>query len=87
MALYVVQHGRCLPKTEDPEKGLSAEGKSDTVRIAAVAKGYAVTVSRIIHSGKKRARETADLFAEALAPPEGTVVRDGMNPLSRGSRG
>lgn len=81
MALYVVQHGKCLPKTEDPEKGLSADGKRDTVRIAAVAKGYAVAVSRIAHSGKKRARETAELFADALSPPDGIEVRSGMNPL------
>jgi phosphohistidine phosphatase len=81
MALYVVQHGKCLPKTEDPEKGLSVDGKRDTERIAAVAKGYAVTVSRIAHSGKKRARETAVLFADALSPPEGIEVRSGMHPL------
>ena len=81
MALYVVQHGKCLPKTEDPEKGLSADGKNETVRIAAVAKGYAVKVSRIVHSGKKRARETAELFADALSPSEGIEVRSGMNPL------
>jgi phosphohistidine phosphatase len=81
MVLYVVQHGSCLPKSEDPEKGLSADGKSETVRIAAVAKGYAVKVSRIAHSGKKRARETAELFAEALSPPGGIEVRRGMNPL------
>ena len=81
MALYVVQHGRCLPKSEDPQKGLSADGKSETMRIAAVAKGYAVKVSRIAHRGKNRARETAELFAEALSPPGGIEVLRGMNPL------
>jgi phosphohistidine phosphatase len=81
MALYVVQHGKCLSKTDDPEKGLSAEGKMDTERIAAVAKDYAVKVSRIAHSGKKRARETAERFAQAISPPEGIETRSGMNPL------
>jgi phosphohistidine phosphatase len=81
MALYVVQHGKSLPKTEDPEKGLSSEGKQETERIAGVAKGYGVNVSAIFHSGKKRARETAELFNAVLRPKKGADERSGMNPL------
>jgi phosphohistidine phosphatase len=81
MALYVVQHGKNLPKTEDPEKGLSAEGKMETERIVAVAKGYQVTVSRILHSGKKRAVETAEIISTVLSPPMGRERCGGMNPL------
>lgn len=81
MAVYIVQHGKCLPKTDDPEKGLTAEGKEETHRIAGVAKGYAVTVDRIVHSGKKRARETAEIFAAYLSPANGLDTRSDMNPL------
>lgn len=81
MALYVVQHGKSLSKTEDPEKGLSAEGKQETERIADVATGYRVRVSCILHSGKKRARETADIFTDRLSPAGGSKKCDGMNPL------
>ncbi len=81
MALYVVQHGKNLPKAEDPEKGLSVEGKMETERIAGVAKGYRVKVSRIVHSGKKRARETAEVLASVLSPADGLESRSGMNPL------
>jgi phosphohistidine phosphatase len=81
MALYVVQHGKSLPKAEDPEKGLSAGGKMETERIAGVAKGYQVKVSRIVHSGKKRARETAEILASLLPPAGGLEPRNGMNPL------
>ncbi|MCB2146630.1 MAG: phosphohistidine phosphatase SixA [Deltaproteobacteria bacterium] len=81
MALYVVQHGKSLTKTEDPEKGLSADGKLDTERMAAVASGYRVKVSRIVHSGKKRARETAEIMASVLSPANGLEPRSGMNPL------
>jgi len=34
MALYVVQHGKSLPKADDPEKGLSEEGIRETQLIA-----------------------------------------------------
>ena len=81
MALYMVQHGKSLPKAEDPEKGLSADGKMETERIADVAGGYQVRVSRILHSGKKRARETAEILTLRLSPTDGSEPCDGMNPL------
>ncbi len=81
MALYLVQHGKHLPKAEDPEKGLSAEGKMETERIVEVASGYQVRVSRILHSGKKRARETAAILSARLSPIDGIEPCDGMNPL------
>lgn len=81
MALFLVQHGRSLTKEEDPEQGLSGEGIADTERIAAVAKGYGVRVSCIAHSGKKRARQTAEIFAAALSPERGVQERSGLNPL------
>jgi len=63
MPLFLVQHGKNLPKEQDPEKGLSEEGKNEVERIAALAVRYGVSVSAIKHSGKKRARETAEIFA------------------------
>jgi phosphohistidine phosphatase len=81
MALYVAQHGKSLPKAQDPEKGLSAEGKMETERIAGVAKGYRVKVSRIVHSGKKRTRETAEILGSLLSPADGLGSRNGMNPM------
>lgn len=81
MALYLVQHGRSLPKTEDPDPGLSPEGKRETERIAGVAAGYSVNVSAIVHSGKKRARETATILSSALSPAGGVQAQSGMNPM------
>ncbi len=81
MALFLVQHGRSLTKEEDPEQGLSGEGLADTERIAGVAKGYGVRPSCIAHSGKKRARQTAELIAGALQPEKGIQARTGLNPL------
>ena len=81
MALYLVHHGQCHPKDVDPDKGLTREGHDAVTRIAGVAKGYGVPVSTILHSGKKRARQTAELFEKALAPPQGLHVKSGLNPL------
>lgn len=81
MALYLVQHGRSLPRESDPEQGLSADGVSQVERIAGVAAGYGVKVSKILHSGKKRALQTAEIFGRHLKPAGGIEQRDGLNPL------
>jgi phosphohistidine phosphatase len=81
MALYLVQHGLSLPKEEDPQKGLSKEGREQTERIAEVARGYQVRVSAIFHSGKARAQQTAEIIEGYLAPPEGLRLREGLKPL------
>jgi phosphohistidine phosphatase len=81
MSVYLVQHGISLKKDVDPERGLSEEGIAEVERIAAVAKNYEVTVSRIEHSGKKRARQTAEIIAFALIPGQMSEARDGLNPL------
>jgi phosphohistidine phosphatase len=81
MAIYLVQHGKNLDKSVDPDKGLSPDGESEVKRIADVAGMYGVRVRTIHHSGKKRAGQTADIFATALAPVHGVHVVDGIGPL------
>ncbi len=81
MALFLVQHGKCFSKEQDPEQGLSPDGMADTWRIAEVAKEYGVEVNRILHSSKKRARQTAEIFAEFLNPAEGIAEAEGLRPL------
>jgi phosphohistidine phosphatase len=81
MALYLVQHGKCLSKEVDPRKSLSTEGIADVKRIAEVANGYKVQVSAVVHSGKLRARQTAEIFGEILQPEQGITAREGLNPL------
>ncbi|MBE9547239.1 MAG: phosphohistidine phosphatase SixA [Proteobacteria bacterium] len=81
MALFLVQHGKSLPKDKDPNQSLSEEGILEVKRIANVAGGYGVQASCIRHSGKKRAQQTADIFASALNPENGVRERSGLNPL------
>jgi len=81
MPLYLVQHGKNLPAEDDPEKSLSPEGISDVKRIANLARDYGFHVGRIEHSGKKRAEQTATMYASVLNPEEGVRQRDGLNPM------
>lgn len=81
MSLYLVQHGKCLSKEKDPNRSLSEEGIMDVERIAAMAREHNIQVTSIIHSGKKRALQTAEIFASALQPSGNIEERVGLNPL------
>ncbi|MBW1954260.1 MAG: phosphohistidine phosphatase SixA [Deltaproteobacteria bacterium] len=81
MALYLVQHGKSLPKETDPDPGLSDAGIAETRRIAETAVRYGLPVKEIRHSGKTRARQTAEIFSEALSPEKGLQEREGLKPM------
>ena len=65
----------------NPERGLSESGKQDVANVAAVLAKGSVQVDQIIHSGKKRAWETADLFRVCLIGDGHFDERDGIAPL------
>ncbi|MBU0969744.1 MAG: phosphohistidine phosphatase SixA [Proteobacteria bacterium] len=81
MALFLVQHGISSSKAVDPGKGLSDLGIEETNRIAPVAKGYGIPVHTIVHSGKKRAEQTAAIYHRALSLKTPLEAIPGINPL------
>jgi phosphohistidine phosphatase len=81
MALYLVQHGKSLPKDKDPEQGLSVIGEAEVERVARMAMEYNIHVRQIFHSGKERARQTAHIFHAALGPQEQMREMQGLKPL------
>ncbi|MDM8538577.1 phosphohistidine phosphatase SixA [Desulfobacterales bacterium HSG17] len=81
MALFLVQHGISNPKEIDPNQGLSDKGFEKVKLIAKVAKNYNVRASCIHHSVKKRAKQTAEIFAESLNPSMGIIETQGLKPM------
>jgi len=81
MALYLIQHGKSLPKDQDPDQGLSEDGTTETERIASQAQDYGVSVSQIRHSVKTRARQTAQILARALKPQNDIQEISGIKPM------
>jgi phosphohistidine phosphatase len=66
MRLYLVQHGESLDKEEDAHRSLTDKGIADVERMAAFMAGTGIRASRVLHSGKTRARQTAEILAQAL---------------------
>lgn len=82
MFLYLIQHGEAVAKEEDPERPLSSIGVANVNQIAGYAAescGVAVGTG-IYHSGKLRARQTAEIIAAALKLP-GPEQNDGLKPM------
>jgi len=67
MKLYLVQHGEACAKDVDPQRPLTEQGKVDVKRLAVFLKRAGVQVERVIHSGKLRARQTAEVLAGSIA--------------------
>lgn len=81
MRLYLVQHGDALAKDVDPERGLSPHGREDMGRLAARLAAAEVRVPRILHSGKTRARQSAEILAEQIGMAGGLELGEGLSPL------
>jgi phosphohistidine phosphatase len=80
MELYLVQHGEATSETENPERPLTIRGREDVQRVSAVAARFGLRPAEIRHSGKRRAAETAEIFAAAFGAREQVVAVAGMAP-------
>ena len=76
-----MQHGQAKTEEEDPERPLTDHGVDDVTRVATHAVDtLGVRSPRVVHSGKTRARQTAEIWggllgarveqADALAPDD-----------------
>ena len=81
MKLYLVQHGDALPKESDPRRPLSDRGRVDVERMAGFLGKGGLRVSRVLHSGKLRAEQTANLLATSVGDASRVEAADGINPL------
>ncbi len=82
MNLYLVQHAEAKPESEDPDRPLSDKGRADIREVASFLSGLTnFHLNSIFHSGKTRARQTAEVLAAYLHPTNGVGRRDGLRPL------
>ncbi len=81
MYLYLIQHGEAKGEKEDPERGLTDKGIEGVKRVAQFLSPLNLSVYQIFHSGKKRAFQTAGLYAESFKPKRGLAIAEGLAPL------
>ncbi len=69
MELYLMQHGKALPESEDPVRPLSPEGREEIKRSAKAIAKMGLGFDLILCSTKTRAKETAEIVAEETGYP------------------
>jgi phosphohistidine phosphatase len=80
MEVYLVRHGEAMSEAVDPQRPLSARGGDQVRRVSAVAARMGLRPAEIRHSGKRRAAQTAEIFAEALGLRDAVVTASGLAP-------
>lgn len=80
MDVYLIQHAESKLKEEDPERPLTERGKENAEKIRAHLTKLGIRFQRLFHSGKLRARQTAEILA-CLAINTEVEVQAGLDPL------
>lgn len=81
MQVYLVQHGLATSKQEDPARPLTADGREEVERVARATAAAGVRPASILHSGKRRAEQTAEILAVHTKPAGGVHAVEGLDPL------
>lgn len=81
MNLYLVQHGEADTKEGETERSLTGEGIAALGRMTDFLDRHPLPpVDAIIHSGKLRARQTADLLSPHIRLSRGVLDADDLEP-------
>ena len=80
MKLFLVQHAKAASKQVDPERPLTKDGHRDIEKVAAFIKPLNIIIDGLWHSGKMRARQTAEILAEVVNIRNEMLVHNGLSP-------
>ena len=89
MVVYLIQHAEAKSKEEDPDRGLTDDGIAAATKIAGFFSEQSPVVDAIWHSNKKRARQTAEILADALGCQDkvsehaGLAPKDDVSPVAQ----
>ncbi len=81
MFVYLVQHADAKKEEVDPLRLLSEKGLQDIKKVASYMLQLNIKVYKIFHSGKLRAKQTAEVLSENLKPTKGITEVGGLAPL------
>lgn len=84
MKIYLARHGESVSQGTDDERPLSESGMADIKRLANLIAPLKIQVTRIIHSQKYRAQQTAEILASGMSfnsSLEMSIELDPMAPI------
>jgi phosphohistidine phosphatase len=81
MHIYMMQHGNPLSKEQDPDRPLSDKGRADVEKTSLLFMKRGIQVMDIFHSGKTRARQTAEIISSRIAQGAEPKEKPGLSPM------
>ena len=84
--IYLVHHAEAVGPEVEPQRPLSAAGRIHAEALAAAAAARGVKPEVIWHSGKLRARQTAEPFLRLCNPLAEFAAIRGLQPTIRPAR-
>lgn len=79
--VVLVRHGDAVSEEENPRRPLSPAGREQVDKVAGLLAGLSLDLAEVRHSGKERARETAEIFAEKVGVASESVREvSGLQP-------
>jgi phosphohistidine phosphatase len=80
MHLYLMRHGKAEAGPVDEQRALSERGVNDVQAVAKFLAANDIGIGHITHSTLLRAKQTAEIMAQALKPPGGLKESVGFEP-------
>lgn len=78
--LYLVRHGQAKSDQDDPHRPLTDHGRAAVTTVAVFLAQHHIPVGKILHSGKTRARQTAEILAGHLNPTGAPEAVENLTP-------
>ena len=82
MRLYLAQHGEAKREEEDPSRPLTENGRREVEMVAKFLSEAGIKIDKILHSGKLRAAQTAEILGQYLKPAKGVEKAEALEPLA-----
>jgi len=80
MRIYLARHGEALTAQRDPERSLSENGRKQVSCVADILEQIGASVDCMIHSGKTRALQTAEILAQSVMRKVELEASSELNP-------
>jgi len=81
--IYLIQHAESASEKEDPQRPVSEQGKATMEKVDRLAARLGISPDIIYHSGKLRAKQTAEILAQHLRLSDKVRERPGLAPLDQ----
>ena len=81
MDVYLIQHAESKSKEEDPARPLTDRGRKSVENVGAHLARLGIGFGRVLHSGKLRAQQTAEILGGSLRTGDKVEAHTGLDPM------